>query len=148
MKASVTIVLIFIALLINSCNTGTENITASDIKILKTNKHPFLVDHEKKLVVTLNDQSTNEVVMYLDTGSGCNSNLFEDEEYFILIECNGQEYLIEKSTGEIIQGDWKWLSPLPNNYVHTYVRSRQDEYETAQLEINLMDVYKYKDPRK
>lgn len=125
MKASVTIVLIFIALLINSCDTGTENITASDIKILKT-----------------------KVVMYLDTGSGCNSNLFEDEEHFILIECNGQEYLIKKSTGEIIQGDWKWLSPLPNNYVHTYVRSRQDEYETAQLDINLMDVYKYKDPRK
>ena len=146
MKYKIIITLILFSLIAGGCNIGTESIEASDIKVLKTDKHPFLIDHSKKLAVTLSDKSTNEVPMYLDPGSGCQSNLFEEEDYFILIECNGQEYLIEKGTGEITKGDWKWLSPLPTNYVQTYVRSPLDEYDTVQLDINLMDVYKFKDP--
>jgi len=137
---------ISLAIILVGCNTTVEEIKTSDIKIFKIDKHPFLVDHKKKLVVELPDKSVNEILLYSDLGSGCNSHLFEDEKYFVLIDCNGQKCLIDKKIGTITKPEWTWQEPLPEKYICTYTRDIGDEYKRIQLKPTMKDVYKFKDP--
>jgi len=79
-----------------SMGCQNEIILKENIKIVKSEKHPFLVDHNKLIVVEKDGKIIDEISGYTDTGRGCNSNLFEDEHKFIVIECNGTIYNIRK----------------------------------------------------
>lgn len=144
------IVRLFIVVLLfnNSCSSLNSFITTKDnIKVVKYQQHPFLIDHLKKLVVIKNKKVLFEIETYPDPGSGCQSYLFEESDHFILIECNGMRYKIEKKGGKIVKDKWTWMEPLPVNYIGTFVRSTGDEYKLLyKAPKDLKEVYIFKDP--
>lgn len=134
-----------------SCKTTSvrEEITRENIAIKKIEQHPFLSDHKKQLVVIDNTgKEIDDLKMYVDSGEGCDSNLFETDVSFVLIDCNGQWFSIGKKTGRINKEPWEWKKPLPGVYVGTFVSKRgKDFYEINRIsDISLESVYKFKDP--
>ncbi len=110
--------------------------------------HPFLIDHKKLIVVEINGRQIDEKMGYADPGSGCDSHLFEDEETFILFECNGTRYEIAKQGGQIECIGWTWMEKLPEKYIGRYQRQRGHiEYLLVEQPYPKPgDVYRFKDP--
>jgi hypothetical protein len=138
--------LIFIHL--DSCsNVGQIDINC--IKIIKTNQHPFLRDHDRKLItVDKNQKTINESRIYSDSGDGCESYLFDSDSKYILVDCNGQWFSIDKLTGTIKNDGWKWNNKLPDNCLGKFQTTDNDSVYHYSRETNFQtnDVYKYKDP--
>ena len=85
------------------------------IQIVRIQQHPFLTDHRRKLItVDQKGKLIDEKLLYLDTGVGCNSYLFEGNNNFILIDCNGHWFNIDKQDGIITNLGWKWQKDFPN----------------------------------
>jgi hypothetical protein len=141
------IIILIVSLFLFGCNSS-EEITVDTIEIQRIGQHPFLVDHSKKLVIKNNSgEIIDKVKLYSDPGSGCNSYLYENDEIFILIECNGQWYSIEKKNGEIKNLGWNWLKETPENLIGTFIRSSElSTYELIKGKT-LPGLYKYKDPK-
>lgn len=95
-------------------------------------EHPFLVSHNKLTIIKKENKKNDEMPGYSDTGGACNSNLFEDEKNFILIECNGTIYSISKKGGKIEKIGRSRMYKLPINYVGTFEKRKniysQDGY--------------------
>lgn len=134
--------------LLNACSTTQPFITTKEnIKVVKHQQHPFLIDHSKKIVVIKNKKILFELETYADPGSGCRSYLFEERDYFVIIECNGMRYHIEKKDGKITKDKWTWMEPLPLHYIGTFVRSTDEEYQLIdKAPKELEEVYIFKDP--
>ena len=128
-------------------HTYNSAITPEDIQVLKIKKHPLLVDYTKLLRITQEGNILDEEPMFQDPGAGCPSSLFEEEEAYILIECNGFWYSIDKQKGKITVLGWKWEAPLPKHYLGTFMRSYEAPYTLIQqATIQPTDVYLIKDP--
>ena len=129
-----------------SCTPIT--ITADHLRIVKTNQHPFLVDHQKMLQVVNDQQIVAETQGYIDAGMGCNTHLFEAEDHFILIECNGTVFHVYKKGRHIVRKGWTWRQKLPPNYVGVFERQRgQEAYLLTQRPRPTLEaVYVFKDP--
>jgi len=99
------------------------------------------------IVLENGNKRIDEIKGYTDTGKGCNSHLFEDENKFILIECNGTIYNIQNNGGKIEKEVWSWMNELPKNYVWTFERQKgKDEYKLVKNDYpNKEDVHKTKD---
>lgn len=123
-------------------------ITKDNIKILKTEKHPFLVDHKKIIIVEFDKDRIDKVNGYSDSGRGCNSHLFEENDKFVLIDCNGTIFSIRKKGGKIKNEGWSWMYELPEKYVGTFENQEEnDEYSLVyKTPPTLEEVYKIKDP--
>jgi hypothetical protein len=142
---------IYFIVLCASCNPTALKIKImpENIKVRKIDKHPFLSDHRKRIVVMDNaGTEISSMKMYIDTGEGCDSNLFEIDTAFVLIDCNGQWFYINKKTGRISKETWEWRKPLPGEYVGTFIsKPGNDFYEINKRgNISIDSVYKYKDP--
>ena len=121
----------------------------NSIFVVRTNPHPFLVDHSKKLIVNdKNGDVIDEQELYTDPGVGCNSYLFDTDSTFTLIECNGYWYSIAKNNGQIDNLGWRWEQKPPKDLIGTFKRtSGKKEYSLDTIsEIELKEVYKFKDP--
>lgn len=140
------LLVIFLLSLLIGCNSPQPN--GVKLIITKINKHPFLVDHQKKL--TISDSSNNkisEIKLYGDPGAGCNSYLYKNDSCYVIIDCNGAWYFIDHSNGSILDKKWNWEYDVPQNYIGTYIRSSNDVYELIEEDsINIEDVYKFKEP--
>lgn len=123
-------------------------ITKENIKVLKVQKHPNLRDHKRLIIVEVDGKRIDQKAGYSDPGSGCNLNLFEKGDGFVLIDCNGSTFWVSKADGTIKDQPWTWMKELPKNYRGTFIQqSDSDEYQLVQnLNPSLIDVYKYKDP--
>ncbi|MBK7037200.1 MAG: hypothetical protein KBF42_03850 [Chitinophagales bacterium] len=143
MKSLIPIFTLFQFLI--SCSTQSQ-INSNSIRI---DQHPFLVDHCKQLsVYDTGGKQINNVKMYCDPGEGCNSYLFETKENFIIIDCNGQWFSVNKMNGVITKETWQWERPIPDNYLGTFVRGSRGEIYSLIKEdsFTIIDIYKFKDP--
>ena len=122
-----------------------SQITKDSIQVKKVQKHPFLSDHRKMLVVK-NGTKTDSLKTYMDPGSGCQSSLFENDSSFIYIECNGNWINISKQNGEIHFLKWNWEKEIKDNYIGTFQRSKGDYYKIVIKENPKL--YFFKDPSK
>ena len=135
-------------ILLDSCST-TGQVNVNSIKIVKINQHPTFADHDRKLITTDKDEKTiDELRIYPDTGKGCESFLFDSDLVYILIDCNGQWYSIDKKTGTLKKEEWKWNEKLPDRPLGKFqtLSSESNYIYSTETNFNESDVYKYKDP--
>ena len=147
MKRRLTI--IFIWTLLQSC-TESGPIDINSIQIVRTNQHPIFVDHERKLVtVDKNGKTIDELDLYPDTGDGCDSYLFDSGSKFVLVDCNGHWFGIEKKTGELKSEGWKWNEKLPDIHLGKFIQSdgEVNYLFSSVTDFELTEVYRHKDPR-
>ena len=138
---------ILTVVLLNSCS-DPEQIRVDAIKILKVNQHPFLSDHERKLItVNKANQLIDELFIYPDSGAGCESYLFDGDDAYIMIDCNGQWIRIYKASGKLEKDGWRWGEKLPDSYLGR-LRARKDsvyDFASGTL-VHEKEVYRFKDP--
>lgn len=140
--------MILTVVLLNNCEEP-ERIMVSAVKIIKVNQHSFLSDHERKLItVNKANQIIDELLIYPDTGAGCDAYLFDAEDAYILVDCNGQWIRIDKSGGKLKMDGWNWGKKLPDNYLGLFHTVRKDSiYKyTSQTRVQEKEVYRFKDP--
>lgn len=126
-----------------------QSISKHDIKILKINQHPFLVDHGRMISVVGNEGTTlDSLVIYSDAGSGCQAFLFENSTSFTICDCNGSRFQIDKVSGLISREGWYWDEEIPDGYMGTFIFSSGTEYRLVKQEIDMSRFYNYKDPHK
>lgn len=141
-----TIIIAFI--LLDSCS-NVGQVDVDSIRIVKLNQHPALIDHDRKLItVDKNKRVIDELAIYPDAGSGCESFLFNSGSKYILIDCNGQWFSIEKSTGTLKNEGWKWNEQLPDHPLGKFHTSNiaPNYIYTPETNFKMNEVYKYKDP--
>ena len=123
--------------------------TKDSIIIIKEGNHPYLKDHCKRLLVVDGDGALIDgIKLYCDTGGGCNCYLFDTDNTFTLIDCNGQWYRIDKINGKISKDKWEWKKPIPRNYVGTFFNTLSNNYNLVEDTngTSIDEVYKFKDP--
>ena len=141
--------LLFAASIISGCTNN--DINKASIVIIKGEKHPYLIDHCKKLLVLDSEgMPIDRVELYCDGGNGCNSYLYDTNKALIVIDCNGQWYKINKKSGKISKEKWEWKKQLPQTYLGTFISTTKNKYELIEesKDISIAEVYKYKDPQK
>ena len=86
--------------------------------------------------------------LYCDGGFGCDAHLFERDDQFVLIDCQGQWYGIEKNTGQIDRLGWNWKEEPPENYLGVFSRQPAVLYRFSLSEDRptLEELYRVKDP--
>jgi len=135
---------LFLSIIIFYCCTQNK---PHDLKInIKVkDQHSYLNDHKRILFVEDHGNTIDSIELYSDTGDGCNSALLDYDSCFILVDCNGSYYSINKTSGKIKLIDWKWKQDYKNNFIgiYYYVAPNPIYYFKSDWE----DVYKYKDPR-
>lgn len=147
MKRRLTI--LFIWTLLQSC-AEKGPIDINSIQILRTRQHPIFVDHERILVtVDKNGRTIDEVDLYTDTGDGCDSYLFDSGSKYVLVDCNGHWFGIDKKTGKLKNEGWKWNNRLPEIHLGKFTRldGELNYLFTRGTDFDLTEVYRYKDPR-
>jgi hypothetical protein len=141
-----TIILAF--MLLDSCsNVGQIDVDA--IRIEKINQHSTFADHDRRLItIGKNQKVIDELAIYPDSGTGCESFLFDSDSKYILIDCNGQWFSIDKATGTLKNDGWKWNEKLPDNALGKFQTSDKAPNYIFSVGTNYKenDVYKYKDP--
>ncbi len=129
---------------------GCKSTDSNGIKltITKIRKHPFLVDHQRKLIISdSNDAKIAEIKFYTDPGAGCNSYLFQNDSAYVIIDCNGVWYFIDHASGSILDKKWNWKFDIPEDHIGTFVRSNVDNYDFIKEDsIDMKEVYKFKEP--
>ena len=149
MTLSLRLLTILYVSMLTSCSNSAP-VDANSIVVVKTNQHPFLVDHNRELrTVDKEGNTIDDAELYTDSGEGCNSYLFDTDQTYTVIDCNGHWYLINKKTGKIDNNTWQWQKELPASYIGTFKRAAgQIEYSlTKENNITLEQVYQVKDPR-
>ena len=131
-----------------SCSPDKQ-VSIDSIRVVKIDQHPTLVDHERKLVIVDEaGQTIDELKTYPDTGDGCDLFLFDTDDKFVLIDCNGHWFSVEKTTGQLTNEGWKWQETLPTNQLGVFKRGDdKTKYKFVTESGSTMgDVYKFKDP--
>lgn len=134
--------------MLDSCS-NVGQVDVDSIRIEKINQHPTLVDHDRKLkTVDKNQKIIDELQIYPDSGSGCESFLFDSGSKYILIDCNGQWFSIDKVMGTLKNEGWKWNEKLPDNPLGKFQTSNKASsyIYSPGATFKENDVYKYKDP--
>ncbi|UKN03714.1 hypothetical protein K6119_09445 [Paracrocinitomix mangrovi] len=136
-----------LSILLISCSNTTP-ITADEIVIEKTDKHPLLSDHGRILkTITTDGELIDEMEIYTDPGIGCKAYLFANGDDFTMIDCNGQWYAITKANGSIEKGDWNWMKEPPGDCISVYTRTASIQYKSTACDtFSLEGIYKFKDP--
>jgi len=132
-------------MLLLSCEN--KNINKDSIKLIVSGKHQFLKDHNKQLItVDKTGKKIDDVNLYADSGDGCNSYLFENNSNFVVIDCNGSWFTIEKESGKINSEKWEWKKKLPKKYIGTYKFDSNEYRLIKENSIQIDNIYKFKDP--
>lgn len=111
-----------VLLLIAACVGGkNDQITASSIKVIPLNQQAYVNEHCRKVLVqNKKGHIVDEENLFCDPAASCNSFLFDTDDSFTLIDCNGQWYTISKSTGDLEKIGIQWQKELPGGYIGTY----------------------------
>ncbi|PPK92137.1 MULTISPECIES: hypothetical protein [Nonlabens] len=129
-----------------SCDDKNEAIDVDSITVESTSLF-FSRELGKKLIITNSEYSEIDSNKLRDNVDGdCNSYLFDEIEFYNLIDCDGKSYFIIKKTGEIQRNDnHKWGSDLPENYLGGFYYNRlTDEYNFKfEKSVEKSNVYKY-----
>ena len=125
-----------------SCSNNQIN--KDSILIKKINQHPYLEDHNRQLIVKKNKFFKIKIELYSDNGEGCSTYLSENDSTFIIVDCNGRWYSIDKNNGSILNLGWHWKEELPQKFVGVFKSQKNKEFYFLSNEIE--EIYKYKDP--
>ncbi|WP_341528994.1 hypothetical protein WKK05_06635 [Nostoc sp. UHCC 0302] len=111
------------------------------------NLHPFLVDHEKVLIIQDNQKQLKQIPLYADAGLGSPAFLFKQGKDIILIDSNGYWYKFNQQA-VLIEKLWKWDEDLPKGFIGiiAYDKQKNDYILIKNKNIAKNDVYRYKDP--
>lgn len=118
------------------------------IRIIRVHQHPFLGDHDRALIIVdKNGTIVNKVELYPDSGSGCAAYLFDSDNHYILIDCNGQWFTVDKQTGTLNKNEWQWRKKMPDIRLGRFVLDKDSVYAfSSGRNFQESDVYTYKDP--
>jgi hypothetical protein len=101
------------------CETGMA------FAVIPVDQHPFLVDHDRQLVIVPPRSPVNRVALYLESGFGeetKSANLYKDDKgRFIVIDINGIWLTIDPESGQVLSCEWRWEEPTPKRYLGTFV---------------------------
>lgn len=138
-------IILFLTIIIVNCNRKYSN-TDITLEIKVINQHPFLVDHDKQLIIYAHGLPIHKELLHMDTGSGSPCSLFKNYDDFILIDSNGVWYTIRN--GIIVSKIWSYFKELPKDYICTYkfIKNVNGYEKTFIRGISKKDVYLYKDP--
>ncbi|MFK7790642.1 MAG: hypothetical protein AB8C95_14255 [Phycisphaeraceae bacterium] len=133
------------------CGDGSSNQPVIVIEIIATNPHPFLIDHDRVCIITVDGQETHRFDLYPDIGTGSTiSNLYDlpEAEHLVLIDTNGTWYFINKSSGSLDRQEWHWQKKTPDHFLGTFAYSQE---QRAYLLVDSADrvegnIYLFKDP--
>lgn len=134
----------FILIIILSVSCSQKLIDKDSIYIKKVNLHPFLKDHDRRLLIKVNDSFIDSIDLYIDPGEGCNAYLSENSKVFILIDCNGDWFSIDKKTGKISYMGWKWKTDFTDTFVGVFKNYEEGIY--YKIAKKKSEIYKFKDP--
>lgn len=147
----IRIYLILLFFILVSCGKNDNNgykmsVKNFNIEMSLKRNHLFLREYKRDLIISSKDnEELKKINLKEDNGTGANSYLYENEEEYIIIDCDGSWYSINKKTGNInLIGNF-WLKSPPENYLGTFVlKSPSNKVNfIKEKNIKLNDIYKY-----
>lgn len=141
----------FILIALIGCGESPSNQSAVEVTILAQNPHPYLIDHDRVCVITLDGEEVTRIDLYPDTGTGMSiSNLYElsDTNQIVLIDNNGTWYFIDQSSGKLINLEWHWQKETPALFLGTfaYDQDQRDYVLIDKADRDEPNIYLVKDP--
>lgn len=122
-------------------------VASANVFVGKENQHPFLVDHDRRLVVAMADgHIIDSRKLETDPGEGCPAFLFDAASDLLVVDCNDTYYHISKSTGAIRQVEWRWNETPAEKYLGTYRRGYGEDYLLIYDSAFVTDMHRIKDP--
>lgn len=103
-------------------------LSAEEVRIVAVDSHPFLADHKRELQIPRADGSIDKVGLFPDFGPGCSAFLFRDDQGFVLIDCNGYWYFLNREEGGVRDYEWRWNADLPDEYIGVFAWDRNESY--------------------
>jgi hypothetical protein len=126
----------------------TDAETGMGFAVIPINPHPFLVDHERQLVIVPPRGYPVRVALYPDPGGGMLANLYKDDRgQFVIIDNNGIWLSIDPVNGSVLDCRWRWEEPTPKGYLGTFERDKSVVYRfIPAAERPEPPIYGFKDP--
>jgi len=127
----------------------TDPVTELRLAVIPTERHPFLHDHGRALIVLTRSGGVVSVPLLGEPGGlGPISNLYRgDDGNLILIDMNGIWFTISKRSGRILLCESRWEEATPQQYLGRFEQGEGAVYgfvsrDAAQEE----PIYLFKDP--
>mgnify|MGYP007022268131 CR=1 FL=1 len=120
------------------------------IKVITENKHPFLIDHERSLIILKKGIVQEKIKLYPVSNGTPPIHYFFDAERSIrtFIDSNGSWIMFNRD-GKMISYAWEWQTDLPIGLIGKYEYDRNTgDYKLVKLNESPSkdDVYIFKDP--
>ncbi|UKB85393.1 hypothetical protein LF887_07160 [Chryseobacterium sp. MEBOG06] len=121
-------------------------LSSFNVGISLTKNHLFLREYKRYLVISSKENNELESLRLKDdNGTGANSYLYDAGERYIIIDCDGTWYSIDKESGRINLIGKFWMKLPPTTYLGTFsLTSTKHKVKFIKEEnIKLNDIYKY-----
>lgn len=146
-----------------SCSMATQGIHATDelqlsvkrndltIRVVVVAKHETLQDHGKNLEVRKGEAVVLQARLYDDPGAGSKAYLFSSDtgDSTTLIDANGDWWIIT-AEGALAEKRWRWMEKPPAALLGSFrflPGSSSYLWSPGSSEVDLSNIYRYKDPR-
>lgn len=140
--------IIFLIFIFISCDKKIEcrgNISLNNITIRIEKSNPILREYDRYLTINCNKEDIYEIKIQGDIGIGSKSYLYDNGNFFILIDCDSSWYTINKNDGQVTLTGKFWMKTPPENYLGTFVlssRNKKIEF-IKEKNIKTKDIYIY-----
>ena len=129
----------------------TDPETGMGFAVVPINEHPFLVDHDRQLVIVPPRRKPIRVELYGEMGfikTSHSANLYKDDQgRFIVIDVNGIWLTINPATGQVVSCQWRWEEPTPRRYLGTFETGNPVVYRFIPADQGVEPpIYGFKDP--
>ncbi|AZB00015.1 hypothetical protein EG359_10435 [Chryseobacterium joostei] len=143
--------LILFSLTLISCSEKKQNVykvtlVNFNIGIVLKKNHLYLKEYKRYLTIfSKKNEELESIKLMEDNGTGANSYLYQDKNNYIIIDCDGSWYSIDKKKGNISLIGNFWLKEPPKNYLGTFMLTSDSNKINfvKQEEVKLSDIYKY-----
>lgn len=122
-----------------------DNISVNNITIRIEKSNPILREYDRYLTINCSKGDIDEIKIQGDIGVGAKSYLYDNSNFFTLIDCDSSWYTINKSDGQVTLIGKFWMKAPPENYLGTFVlSSRNNKVEfIKEKNIKANDIYMY-----
>lgn len=119
-----------------------------EVDVAIVERHPFLVDHGRQLVIRAEGTVIATQSLYPDAGDGrATTSIYREGDDIIVIDCNGSWFRFAWNTRRLTSIGWKWLETPPKDYIGTYRYDKHaDKYVLDTTPVQSYDLYRHKDP--
>lgn len=145
------IIYILLCCFLISCSSKEDNIyelytSNFTINISLEKNHQFLREYKRFLkIISKDGTKLSSIDLQQDVGTGASSYLYDNSNNYILVDCNGNWYSINKKSGHIILLGNYWQKKIPYHYLGTFLLERNSNkiIFKKQKNITLQDIYIY-----